>query len=662
MVSDKKIQIMETNRTVRDVIVSEFLSCVILVVICVYSLMGKKSVSYKQAAFHGSALISFAALLITLILFYMTHLGSLISPRVLILVGSLFYIGMSVATASITGAMLTTMFENRLNTRRFKCASLIAFCLLVVQILIVAANLFTGWLFFIRPNGSYATGPLHRIDLIYLILAYINVYVFYRLERKRVKNAFRLIIYIIPAITVVMGVFQYFYMDLVLTGTTLSVSLLVLFIYGQQQRLYIDPLTEISNREAFFQSLEHLASRHTSFRVIFVSLRKYKLVNNQFGQRVGDEFLLEIGRYFSSLNPKVTPYRFSGVEFALVAVHMPTNEYEELLLRVKKRFEEPWFTEGLTVAINAAVCDIRYPDHAADINELIASLEYAMRLAKSNLNNKIVRFSGVLRSEFGRRNFVLSQMERSLREGRFFLYIQPIYDCVLKRYIGGEVLLRMNEENGRPIPPGEFIPLAIETGMATELGWMVLEKTCRFLSLNRDVGWLSVNISSQQNEFDETVRRLETLLEKYDIPPQSIKLEITESVLFEDLERARITMEELARRGVGVFLDDFGTGYSNLSNVMSLPFECVKIDKGLLGGIHQNEKSYRLLQTVVNGLRSMNMLLLAEGVETIEQSETVRHLGIDLIQGYYYARPMPSEEFVWQVKKTPQVVAATEQA
>lgn len=644
----------------KDVIVSEFFSCIILAVICVYSLMGKKSVSYQQAAFNGSARISFAALVVTFVMFYLANLGSRVSPRILIIAGSLFYLGMSVAIASITGAMLTTMFENRLQTKKFKIASILALSLLIIQIGIIVANLFTGWLFYIRPDCSYGTGPLYRIDLLYLVLAYLNIYVFYRLERKRVKNAFRLIIYTIPAIIAVMCIFQYFYLNIIMTGTILSVSLLVLFINGQQQRLYIDPLTEISNREAFFQSIEKMASRQTSFRVIFLSLRKYKLVNNQFGQRVGDEFLLEIGRYLSSLNPKVTPYRFSGVEFALVESHLPTQEYEELLARVKERFDEPWFFEGQTIVINAAVCDIRFPDHAADINELIASLEYAMRLAKCDVNNKLVRFSGVLRGEFGRRNFVLSQMERSLREGRFFLYIQPIYDCILKRYIGGEVLLRMNEDNGRPIPPGEFIPLAIETGMATELGWMVLEKTCRFLSLNRDVGWLSVNISSQQNEFDETVRRLETLLEKYDIPPECIKLEITESVLFEDLERARITIEELARRGVGVFLDDFGTGYSNLSNVMSLPFECVKIDKGLLGGVQGNEKSYRLLQTVVNGLRSMNMLLLAEGVETLEQSETVRHLGIDLIQGYYYARPMPSEEFVWQVKKVPETVLNAE--
>ena len=647
-------------RAVRDIIVSEFLSCIILAVICVYSLMGRNRASFKQAAFHGSVLISFGALLITIFTFFLTNQGSKVPAILQILTGSLFYLGISIAVASITGAMFTTMFENRLRSPMFRVATIVTFTLLLLQVLMVIANLATGWLFTISPEGIYTRGSLYRIDILYLVLSYCNVLVFYRLERKRVKNAFRLIMYSIPILAVIMAVFQYFYMDTILTGTILCVSLLILFIYGQQQRLHIDSLTEISNREAFFQSLMQLSAHDTSFRVIFVSLIKYKLVNNQFGQRIGDEFLLEIGHFFASLDSKVIPYRFSGVEFALVEAHMATPAYEVLFARVRERFEKPWFVEGQSIMIGAAVCDIRYPDHAADINELIASLEYAMRLAKSDVNNKPVRFNGLLRSEFGRRNYVILQMERSLREDRFFLFIQPIYDCALKRYIGGEVLLRMNEENGRPIPPGEFIPLAIETGSATELGWMVLEKTCRFLSANRDVGWLSVNISSQQNEFDETVRRLETLLEKYEIQPECIKLEITESVLFEDLERARATMEELGRRGVGVFLDDFGTGYSNLSNAMSLPFECVKIDKGLIGGAKQNPKSYGLLQTVVNGLRSMNMLLLAEGVETLEQSELVRQLGIDLIQGYYYARPMPSEEFAWQVKKAPQTETVVE--
>jgi EAL domain-containing protein (putative c-di-GMP-specific phosphodiesterase class I) len=141
------------------------------------------------------------------------------------------------------------------------------------------------------------------------------------------------------------------------------------------------------------------------------------------------------------------------------------------------------------------------------------------------------------------------------------------------------------------------------------------------------------------------------LLDQYCIDPGRIKLEITEMVLLDDLERAHKTMDELNKRGIGVYLDDFGTGYSNLVNVMTLPFECVKIDKGFIRNIMSTAKSYGLLQTVVSGLKSMNVIALAEGVETEEQDDIVRELGIDRIQGYYYAKPMPADEFAWLIQQ-----------
>ena len=244
-------------------------------------------------------------------------------------------------------------------------------------------------------------------------------------------------------------------------------------------------------------------------------------------------------------------------------------------------------------------------------------------------------------------------MEKALREDLFFLNIQPVYDVLHQRFTGGEVLLRLNEDNGLPISPGEFIPIAIESGIATKLGLMVMEKVCQFLQKNQriDFGWLSINISSQQDEFDETVHHLEMLLEHYGVDPGRIKLEITEMVLLEDLERAHKTMDELNKRGIGVYLDDFGTGYSNLVNVMTLPFECVKIDKGFIRNIISTPKSYGLLQTVVSGLKSMNVIALAEGVENEEQDDIVRELGIDRIQGYYYAKPMPVDEFAWLMQQ-----------
>jgi len=645
---------MESAQAVKEIIVFEYFSCVLLAIIYAYSLMDRNRPSLKKLVFRISVGVSLLAIVITICVFHFGEVLDLYPHWMGMTAASLLYIAEALMISAITGAMVITMFENRYESPRLKAAGIVIVAFCAVQILLVGVNFATGCLFRIGDDGAYIRGPLSRIDLAFLFVAFGIIYLFYRLERKRVKKSFRLIIYTLPVLMLVMGAYQIYYLHTILTGTVTSLALLVLFIYGQQQRIHVDQLTEIGDREAFFYMLERLAARRQVFHVISVSLNKYKLVNNQFGQRSGDEFLRLAGGFFASLDTRASAYRFSGVEFAIVVTKMCDSEYEETFSKIVDRFKEPWTIDAQTVRLNAVFSDILYPEHAANLDELIDALEYATRVAKSAVPQAPVRFDSVLRNEFGRRNFVINQMESALKEDRFFLYIQPVYDCEQKRFTGGEVLLRLNESNGRPISPSEFIPIAIEYGIATELGWMVLEKTCRFLSENRDtdVGWLSVNISAQQYEFDETVRRLEELLGKYRVSPKNIKLEITERVLLGDIVKARQTMNELRERGIGVYLDDFGTGYSNLVNVMSLPFECVKIDKGLVRGISQNPESYGLLQTVVNGLRSMSVVILAEGVETREENEIVQQLGIDRIQGFYYARPMPGDEFVWLTKQT----------
>jgi len=648
---------MRIEQTVRDIIVLEYFSCVLLAIIFVYALMEKNRSAFKQVVFRASVAVTIVTILITITTLHLFEAGTRAPVWLLYSAATLYQVGIACSISSITAAMVVIIYEYRTGAKRLKVAAWVIVVVCAVEIIAAVSNLWTGWLFTVNEKSEYVYGPASRIDLIYLLIAFIIIEVFYRLECKRVKRSFRLIVYTLPALAVAMGSYQYFYMRNVLTCTILSLSLLVVFIYGQQQRLHTDPLTDLSNREAFFHALQRLSSHGQGFRVTMIGVGQYKLVNSQFGQRAGDAVLREVGAFLSSLDPRAAAYRFTGVEFALVAVDMPEQAYEKLFRRVTERFQQQWESDGASVMLHATVSDIRYPDHASSVDELIAALEYSMRIAKRDVTRGgVLRFDAQLRSEFGRRNYVLSQLEDALKEDNFFIHIQPVYDCCKKRFTGGEVLLRLNEKNGRPISPGEFIPLAIEAGIATELGWMVLEKTCRFISENRsaNVDWLSVNISSQQNEFDETVRRLELLLEKYNIPPKCIKLEITERVLLDDMDKARATINELGERGVGVFLDDFGTGYSNLVNMMSLPFECIKIDKGLVRGITRNPKAYGLLQTVINGIRAMRTIVLAEGVETHEQDEIVHRLGIDFIQGYYYARPVPQDEFLWLIRQSGQ--------
>ena len=635
------------------IIVPEYISCVLLALIGVYMLFDKKSRSLKETTFQISLLFSIIAIINNIISIYAIENAARIPLTFNVYFNTFYYFSVAVMTTMVSITTYATMFEGRYDERRFKTAIVVSLSWFFVEVVLVLVNLATGWLFYFNESRLYQRGPLNAIGVVYLAIAVINIVLFGVLERKRVKKSFRLILFIMPSIAAVIGVIQYFFPQTILTGTIISLSLLTLFIAGQQQRARVDALTELSNREAFFNDISHFCKQKKPYHIIIIGLINFKQVNGQLGQRAGDAMLCAVGTFLSHLEPCAIAYRTSGVQFTLVVPKMRECEYEALFCSVIDRFNQTWKTGVCSAELRAVFADIQFPEHAAGVDEVIASLEYATRLAKQDPNGKPVRFSERLKNQFSRRNYVISQMEKALREDLFFLNIQPVYDIKHQCFTGGEVLLRLNEDNGMPISPGEFIPIAIEIGIATELGLMVMEKVCKFLQANQnsDIGWLSINVSSQQDEFDETVHHLEMLLEQYAVAPERIKLEITEMVLLEDLERAHATMDELNRRGIGVYLDDFGTGYSNLVNVMTLPFECVKIDKGFIRNIATHPKSRGMLQTLILGLRSMNVIALAEGVETEEQDNIVRELGIDRIQGYFYARPMPAEEFVWLINK-----------
>ncbi len=624
-----------------------------MALIGVYMLFDKKSRSLKETIFQLSLAFSLFASILNIFSIYAIE-NAVRMPLLLdIALNTFYYFAVAVMTTMVSITTYVTMFEGRYSEQRFKTAIAISLSFFLIEVLTVLLNLFTGRIFYFDEQHFYHPGPLNAIGVAFLLVAIVSVVWFGLLERKHVKKAFRLILLVLPSIAAAIGFVQYLFPKTILTGTIIAFSLLTLFIAGQQQRARVDSLTELSNREAFFNDISHLCQRKIPYSIIIIGLKNFKQVNGQYGQRAGDALLCAVGSFLSRLEPRATAYRTSGVQFTLVIRKRDQAEYEALFQSVIERFSWAWLTDACTTELRAVFADIHSPEHAADVDEVIASLEYATRLAKEDPNGKPVRFSDRLRCQFARRNYVIAQMEKALREDLFFLNIQPVYDIQQQRFTGGEVLLRLNEDNGMPISPGEFIPIAIETGIATKLGMMVMEKVCRFLHANQDleIGWLSINISSQQDEFDETVHHLEMLLDQYQVAPERIKLEITEMVLLEDLERAHATMDELNRRGIGVYLDDFGTGYSNLVNVMTLPFECVKIDKGFIRNVATNPRSRGMLQTLVTGLRSMNVIALAEGVETEEQDNIVRELGIDRIQGYYYARPMPSEEFSWLISE-----------
>lgn len=233
----------------------------------------------------------------------------------------------------------------------------------------------------------------------------------------------------------------------------------------------------------------------------------------------------------------------------------------------------------------------------------------------------------------------------ALEENRFEVYYQPLYSVCDGKFTEAEALLRMRDKNGKFIPPDKFIPVAESTGLIVDIGFFVLKKVCNYIkylqSCNIYVSAISVNISIAQLMRDDAVERFLDTIQRSGISPKYILFEITESVLICNYEKIADKIIRLSRSGIRFALDDFGTGYSNLTHVIDLPFNVVKLDKSLIWDSIKNQKCNIIIHDLTRAFKNVNLSVTAEGVETKEHDDFVRMCGCDKIQGFRYAKPMP---------------------
>jgi EAL domain-containing protein (putative c-di-GMP-specific phosphodiesterase class I) len=270
-----------------------------------------------------------------------------------------------------------------------------------------------------------------------------------------------------------------------------------------------------------------------------------------------------------------------------------------------------------------------------------------MWIAKTMEDGTRVQFDEAMNATMERSRYVLQQMKLGLTEDGYEVYYQPVYSGKCRGFCSAEALVRLRGQDGALISPGEFIPIAEATGMIQEITWVIIEKVCKFLAEHPEVQQeISINLSAQQFREEGMEAHLEQLVRRYRVEHRRIKLELTERTLAENAQQVEETMHRLMDKGVGFYLDDFGTGYSNFSAVLALPFETVKLDKSLTDQLLGPPREHQFVSSMVHMLQEADYTIVAEGAEGLETVEELGRLGVDRIQGFYYARPMPEGDFL----------------
>lgn len=418
---------------------------------------------------------------------------------------------------------------------------------------------------------------------------------------------------------------------------------------------YYDAGTELPNRVYFQKWLTDELNRHQERGglLLSVNLDNLQTVNDVFGHSYGDAIIKEAAqRIINAVNGEHTDSfvaHCGADEFAVVYPGITTeaavqSKADALIKAVchVHRFDN--ITIHMTTSIGAAI----YPIHGTSAEELIKNADNALAAAKKEGKNRWCSFSESMRAELYDNIILTTHLHNAIQNKEFILYYQPQIEANSGKLVGFEALVRWISPELGFVSPGSFIPLAERKGMIHEIGQWVMSEACCFASHLAKSGHeevsIAVNVSGQQFSRDDFLDSFQKILQETNVNPKQIELEITETAMMKSLEGTISKLDFIRNNGAHISLDDFGTGYSSLNYLLKMPFDTLKIDKSFIDTIGSNQKGAQIVEAILMIAHILQKQVIAEGVETREQLDYLRNIGCDMIQGFFFSKPLPEQE------------------
>jgi diguanylate cyclase (GGDEF)-like protein len=410
-----------------------------------------------------------------------------------------------------------------------------------------------------------------------------------------------------------------------------------------------DALTGLANRARFLEQLQAINAADGSgrFAVFLLDLDRFKNVNDSLGHAAGDELLVQVARRLrSELRSSDVLARLGGDEFALIQTGCPDqrNAAVDLAQRIIKFIAEPFQIMGQRVEIGTSIGIALAPEHGRDQEHLLKKADLALYRSKSAGRSCYTVYDHAMSAELEARNTLEGDLRDAIARCQFELHYQPFYDVNSKQRRGVEALVRWRHPLKGLVPPDQFIPLAEATGLIVPLGEWVIGRACDDAMFWPDDIKVAVNLSPVQFKQAELFDVIKSALARSGLAPERLEIEITESVLLEREAENESFIDKLKTLGISLALDDFGTGYSSLRSLTAFPFDKIKIDRSFVANLSTRDESEAVISSVVTLARGLGIAITAEGVETEEQLEHLRTLGVHYVQGYLLGRPMPIEQ------------------
>ena len=402
-------------------------------------------------------------------------------------------------------------------------------------------------------------------------------------------------------------------------------------------------LKSVSKLRRFRRNVNNLlysSSKEIGF--IQFDIRKFKIVNDLYGEKFGDEVLdFIINKLKESCNDKQFFINLRSDVFMIVTEY---NSEEELVEFIQEFDSKASYFKNIKLQMSYGIYTVE--DKKMELRQMEDRAAMARKAAKNNIVTNVLFYKEQFKDTLYNRKFIEENMQAAITERQFMMYLQPKYSIAKNEIIGAEALIRWHHPERGMIYPDQFIPIIEENGFIKKVDYYIWEEACRFLARCREAGVdfcpVSVNMSRVHLLDDECIQVLADMIEEYGISKKLLELEITETA---DNQQVSMKALQLKEEGFTLLMDDFGSGYSSLNILLETPFDVIKLDRKFIENMTVSNKGRMILEQVVSMADKLELGLLAEGVETKEQTELLQSIGCDQVQGYYYAKPMPAEDF-----------------
>ncbi|MCI2254722.1 EAL domain-containing protein [Domibacillus sp. PGB-M46] len=417
-----------------------------------------------------------------------------------------------------------------------------------------------------------------------------------------------------------------------------------------------DALTGVANRYAYYTRMVSVIETSQTYNqklaVFLLDLDRFKQINDTFGQKAGDELLMDLtSRLKRLLGNKDMIARLGGDEFSLTLTHLHhEREAFQVAEAVISSFSTPFHIAGQDIYISASMGISFFPEDGRDVETLIRHADKAMYHSKQTGRNRFSVYREEMNEETKEALTMEMELRRAIERNELVLHYQPQVDTVSKRAAGAEALLRWHNKHYGCVPPAVFIPLAEKTGLIIPIGKWIIRQVCRELHILSRHGFtdlpIAVNISALQFLQDGFVETVQAILYEENILPERLELELTESTVMPDAPSSIQKLDQLKGLGFRLSIDDFGTGYSSLSYLRRFPIDQLKIDRSFIQLMDEDEDDASIVEAIITMAHRLHLKVVAEGVENERQFRMLQEESCDIVQGYFYSKPISLSELI----------------